>query len=143
MLLMREKKQISTYCGKICFGDTDAGGVVYYAQYLYFLEAARMKLLQDINFPHHQLISKFGLGFVVSDVEIHYKKSLKVEDEFKIELSLGEIGRVFFEVNHVIYNQNLVVNSGKVKLVCVDWQSGKPSSLPEIFLEAIKTSQNK
>lgn len=123
----------------VCFGDTDAYGVVYYAQYLYFLEAARLRFLEAIQCPHHTICEKYQIGLVVSDVALHYKSPLKVEDKFTVFLSIEDIKSASLVIRHRVEKEGVLCNDGTVTLVSLDLKTFHPKRLPASLLQAFQS----
>lgn len=115
---------------RIYYHDTDCGGVVYYANYLKFLEEARTEYFAQKNASIKQLADS-GIMFVVARQEIDYKFPAVYGDELDIITNIGVITGVRIEFLHEIYNQNkqLIVKA-KTTLVCVD-KNLKPCAIPE------------
>jgi acyl-CoA thioester hydrolase len=115
---------------RIYYHHTDCGGVVYYANYLNFLEEARTEFFALKNAPIKQLADS-GIMFVVARQEIDYKFPARYADELDIQTRLGEITPVRVEFLHEIYNQNKqIISRAKTILVCVD-KNLKPQAIPE------------
>ena len=121
---------------RIYYHHTDCVGVVYYANYLNFLEEARTEYFAQKNASIKQLADS-GTMFVVARQEIDYKFPAVYADELDIQTQVGEVTCVRIEFLHAIYNQNqrLIVKA-KTILVCVD-KSLKPQAIPEDLREKI------
>jgi len=115
---------------KIYYYHTDCGGVVYYANYLNFLEEARTEYFQEQGFSI-KLLADQGVMFVVSRQEIDYKAPAVYADQLNIKTQVGHVTGVRIEFLHEIYNQNqqLIVKA-KTILVCVDSHL-KPQAISE------------
>lgn len=115
---------------RIYYHHTDAGGVVYYAKYLEFLEEARTEFFSDRGISVKEL-TKQGILFVVARQEIDYKAPAFYGDILRIDSRITENGRVKLEFTYEIKNQNnQIVSIAKTVLVCVD-KDLKPMSIPE------------
>lgn len=115
---------------RIYYHHTDCGGVVYYANYLKFLEEARTEYFAQKNASIKQLADS-GIMFVVARQEIDYKFPAAYGDELDIATSIGAITGVRIEFLHEIYNQNKqIIVKAKTILVCVD-KKLKPQAIPE------------
>jgi acyl-CoA thioester hydrolase len=115
---------------RIYYHHTDCGGVVYYANYLNFLEEARTEYFALKNSSIKQL-ADCGIMFVVSRQEIDYKFPATYGDELDVQTQVGELTGVRIEFLHEIYNQNKrLIIKAKTILVCVD-KSLKPQAIPE------------
>jgi len=122
---------------RIYYHHTDCGGVVYYANYLNFLEEARTEYFALKNSSIKQLVDS-GTLFVVSRQEIDYKFPATYGDELDIQTQVGEISGVRIEFLHEIYNQNKrLIIKAKTILVCVD-RSFKPQAIPEDLRKNLK-----
>lgn len=115
---------------RIYYHHTDCGGVVYYANYLKFLEEARTEYFELKNASIKQLADS-GIIFVVSRQEIDYKFPAKYGDELDIQTQVAATSGVRIEFLHEIYNQNKqIIAKAKTILVCVDMNL-KPQAIPE------------
>ena len=115
---------------KIYYHDTDAGGVVYYANYLKYLEEARTELLAQKNILVKELSQKNTL-FVVSRQEINYKLPAVYADILQIDTKISKISAVRIEFDYEIRNQkDQLLSCAKTTLVCVD-SKFKPKPIPE------------
>ena len=115
---------------RIYYHHTDCGGVVYYANYLNFLEEARTEYFAQKNSSIKQLADS-GIMFVVARQEIDYKLPAVYGDELDIQTQIGVLGGARIEFLHEIYNQNKqVIAKAKTTLVCVD-KNLKPQAIPE------------
>lgn len=115
---------------RIYYHHTDCGGVVYYANYLKFLEEARTEYFEQKNASIKQLADS-GIMFVVARQEIDYKFPAQYGDELDVQTKIGEMSGVRIEFLHEIYNQNKqIIVKAKTTLVCVD-KNLKPCAIPE------------
>jgi acyl-CoA thioester hydrolase len=115
---------------RIYYHHTDCGGVVYYANYLNFLEEARTEYFAQKNASIKHLADS-GVMFVVSRQEIDYKFPAVYGDDLDIQTQVGQITGVRVEFLHEIYNQNQrLIIKAKTILVCVD-KTLKPQAIPE------------
>ncbi len=123
----------------IYYHHTDCGGVVYYANYLKFLEEARTEYFALKNASIKQLADS-GIMFVVSRQEVDYKFPARYADQLDIQTKTGEITHVRIEFLHEIYNQNKqIIVKAKTILVCVD-KNLKPQGIPEVLRQKISTN---
>jgi acyl-CoA thioester hydrolase len=120
---------------KVYYEDTDSGGVVYYANYLKFLERARSESLVSIGFSNKKIKDDFEFLIIVKSCNIDYKKSAKLEDELSIRSFVKSITKTSFFMNQIITrNEDLIVEA-KIHLVFVN-KNGKPVKIPEeIYLK--------
>ena len=131
---------------KVYYEDTDAGGVVYYANYLKYLERARTEALSTIGLSNLQIRDKFGSLIIVKSCNIEYKKSAKLEDELKIRSFIKSVSKTSFHMNQIITNGETTIVEAQVHLVFVN-TDGKPVKIPDeiyskfkpYFCDTIKT----
>ena len=120
---------------KVYYEDTDSGGVVYYANYLRFLERARTEALFSIGYSNIKIKEKFNSQIIVKSCNIEYKKSAFLEDELTIRSFVKSITKTSFLMNQVITKDKDLIVDAQVHLVFVD-KKGKPIKIPnEIYLK--------
>ena len=122
---------------KVYYEDTDAGGVVYYANYLKYLERARTEALSTIGLSIIQVKEKFGALIIVKSCNIEYKKSAQLEDELKIRSFVKSVTKTSFFMNQIITNGDSTIVEAQVHLVFVN-EKGKPVKVPEIIFDNFK-----
>ena len=122
---------------KVYYEDTDAGGVVYYANYLKYLERARTEALSTIGLSNIQIKEKFGALIIVKSCNIEYKKSAQLEDELKIRSFVKSVTKTSFFMNQIITNEDKTIVEAQVHLVFVN-EKGKPVKVPEIIFDNFK-----
>ena len=122
---------------KVYYEDTDAGGVVYYANYLKYLERARTEALSTIGLSNLQIKDKFGAQIIVKSCNIEYKKSAQLEDELKIRSFVKSVTKTSFYMNQIITNDETTIVVAQVHLVFVN-EKGKPVKVPEIIFDNFK-----
>ena len=122
---------------KVYYEDTDAGGVVYYANYLKYLERARTEALSTIGLSNIQIKEKFGALIIVKSCNIEYKKSAQLEDELKIRSFVKSITKTSFFMTQIISREKELIVEAKIHLVFVN-SSGKPVKIPDIIFENFK-----
>ncbi len=122
---------------KVYYEDTDAGGVVYYANYLKYLERARTEALASIGLSNLQLKNKFGTLIIVKSCNIEYKKSAYLEDELNIRSFIKSVTKTSFLMNQFITKGENIIVEAKVHLVFVN-EKGKPIKVPDVIFENFK-----
>ena len=122
---------------KVYYEDTDAGGVVYYANYLKFLERARTEALVSVGFSNRKIKDDFGALIIVKSCNIEYKKSAHLEDELDIRSFIKSISKTSFFMNQLISRKDDLIVDAKVHLVLVNDKS-KPIKIPEILFKNFK-----
>ena len=122
---------------KVYYEDTDAGGVVYYANYLKYLERARTEALSTIGLSNLKIKDKFGALIIVKSCNIEYKKSAQLEDKLKIRSFVKSVTKTSFYMNQIITNDETTIVEAQVHLVFVN-EKGKPVKVPEIIFDNFK-----
>ena len=122
---------------KVYYEDTDAGGVVYYANYLKFLERARTEALVTIGFNNKKIKEDYGALIIVKSCNIEYKKPSYLEDELKIRSFVKSVTKTSFFMSQFISRDDELIVEAKVHLVFVD-KSGKPVKVPEVIFKVFK-----
>ena len=122
---------------KVYYEDTDAAGVVYYANYLKYLERARTEALSTIGLSNIQIKEKFGALIIVKSCNIEYKKSAQLEDELKIRSFVKSVTKTSFFMNQIITIGDKTIVEAQVHLVFVN-EKGKPVKVPEIIFDNFK-----
>ncbi|MDC1112253.1 YbgC/FadM family acyl-CoA thioesterase [Candidatus Pelagibacter sp.] len=120
---------------KVYYEDTDSGGVVYYANYLKFLERARTEALFLVGYSNKKIKDDFGSLIIVKACNIEYKKSAHLEDELTVRSFVKSISKTSFFMNQIITKDDDVIVEAQVHLVFVNTE-GKPFKIPdEIYLK--------
>ena len=115
---------------KVYYEDTDAGGVVFYANYLKFLERARTEALVTLGFSNKKIKEDFGALIIVKSCNIEYKISAQLEDELNIRSFVKSITKTSFLMHQFISRGKDLIAEAKVHLVFVNTK-GKPMKIPE------------
>ena len=131
---------------KVYYEDTDSGGVVYYANYLKFLERARTEALFSIGFSNKKIKKTYNSLIIVKSCNIEYKKSTYLEDELVVRSFVKSITKTSFFMNQIITKDKEVIIEAQVHLVFVN-TNGKPVKIPDeiyskfrpYFCDTIKT----
>ena len=122
---------------KVYYEDTDSGGVVYYANYLKYLERARTEALFSIGFSNKKIQDQFSSIIIVKSCNIEYKKSAHLEDELKIRSFVKSITKTSFFMNQIITKDKDVIVEAQVHLVFVNKDS-KPVKIPDEIYSKFK-----
>ena len=122
---------------KVYYEDTDAGGVVYYANYLKYLERARTEALASIGLSNLQIKQKFGALIIVKSCNIEYKKSAHLEDELKIRSFIKSITKTSFVMNQFVTRNQEAIVDAQVHLVFIN-ENSKPVKVPDLIFDNFK-----
>ena len=122
---------------KVYYEDTDAGGVVYYANYLKFLERARTEALVTLGFNNKKIKDDFGAIIIVKSCNIEYKISAYLEDELSIRSFVKSITKTSFFMDQFISRGEDLIVEAKVRLVFIN-DKGKPMKIPGTLFQDFK-----
>lgn len=120
-----------TWPVRVYYEDTDAGGIVYYANYLKFFERARTEWLRATGVGQQALMDEHGAGFVVRSMQIDYHASARLDDVVTLTLSIAKLGRASVLFSQQALRGGQVLASAHVKVGCVDLTSLRPRAIPE------------
>ena len=122
---------------RVYWEDTDAGGVVYYANYLKFMERARSEWLRAHGFEQDVLRDEAGVVFVVRRVEIDYLSPARFNEQLEVSVQLHEMGRASLSVRQELMRGADRLAQAVVTLACVDAARFKPVKIPAPILQAL------
>jgi acyl-CoA thioester hydrolase len=133
---------------RVYYEDTDAGGVVYYANYLKFFERCRTEWLRATGYQQEDLLLDSGIVFMVRSVNIEYRKPARLDDIVRVSLKVEKISRVqIFFRQHVLRAHPLLENtweelvSGTIQIVCVNSALLKSTPIPEFLRSRLENLQ--
>lgn len=115
---------------RVYYEDTDAGGVVYYANYLKYAERARTEMLRHLGIENSHMQSCHGLAFVVRHIEADYRRPARLDDALEVSLELTRVGGASLEGTQVIACQGQDLVRLNIRLGCMDINTGGPGRLP-------------
>ncbi|MGH8283965.1 MAG: tol-pal system-associated acyl-CoA thioesterase [Gammaproteobacteria bacterium] len=132
-------RAVFTWPVRVYYEDTDMGGVVYYANYLRFLERARTEWLRHLGFEQDMLRERLGVQFVVVGIKLDYHRPARFNDELLVSVNVIGIKRVSLVFDQAIHDASAggaLVCSAEIRVACVDSVTIKPKPLPrEIVAE--------
>ena len=126
-----------THDVKVYYEDTDAGGVVYYANYLKYLERARTEALSSIGLSNTKIKNDFGTLIIVKSCNIEYKKSAHLEDNLQIKSYINSISKTSLIMNQSIFKDKDPIIEAQIHIVFINEKS-KPVKIPEKILKEFK-----
>ena len=133
------KNKIFSLPVRVYFQDTDAGGVVYHANYLNFMERARTEWLRERHgYSNAGLMKEFGMVFVVRSLKLDYLKPALLDDWLDVTAQIKDIGRSRISLLQTVRRGAEILTEAEVHLVCVSLESFKPVSVPEVLREQWK-----
>lgn len=122
---------------RVYYEDTDAGGVVYYANYLAFMERARTEWLRSIGYENQQLMEELGLVFAVRRACVDYLGPARLDDLLDVVVRISKVKRASLVFEQHIMRGDTLLCSGEITLVCVDLGSFRPAAIPDSILKEI------
>ncbi|MEJ5211367.1 MAG: tol-pal system-associated acyl-CoA thioesterase [Burkholderiales bacterium] len=129
---------VFTWPVRVYYEDTDAGGVVYYANYLRFLERARTEWLRAAGFEQPQLLRDFDVIFVVRALTIEYLRPAHFNDLLSVTVSPLHLGRSVLDLAQTIERDALLVTA-RVKIACVQASTFRPTGIPAVLRNRLES----
>jgi acyl-CoA thioester hydrolase len=131
-----------TWPTRVYWEDTDAGGIVYYANYLRFLERARTEWLRSLGYSQRTLSEEQGLLFAVVNLTVDYRRPARLDDELQVSCAAVADGQVAVRFEQGVYRgnaapQTLLVQA-RVRAACLDARTLRPRRLPGFLCEALR-----
>lgn len=123
---------------RVYIEDTDAGGIVYYANYLKFMERARTEYMRSLGYGKVALFD--GLQLVVHDLQLKYHKPAVLDDEIIVSAKLTGVTRVTFSMSQTVYLGDQLLVEGSVRVACINADTKRPKAVPKEMFENL-TSQ--
>jgi acyl-CoA thioester hydrolase len=123
---------------RVYFQDTDAGGVVYHASYVNFMERARTEWLRSFGYSNAGLMKELGVVFVVRSLKLDYLRPALLDDMLSVTAQIREVGRSRISLAQSVLRDDEVLTEAEVHLVCVSMATFKPVSVPEVLREQWK-----
>jgi acyl-CoA thioester hydrolase len=116
---------------RVYYEDTDAGGVVYYANYLRFMERARTEWLRSLGFEQDELLRQHGVLFAVRSVQLDFLKPARFNDLLTVTVDVGRRGRASMTLRQCAKQGDLVLCEGEVKIACIEAKTFTPCAMPD------------
>ena len=126
-------KQFS-WAVRVYYEDTDAGGIVYYGNYLKFMERARTEWLRSCGIDVAELADSERLMFTVRAIALDFLKPARLSDNLDVSVGIRRIRRVSVELEQVIVRAGELLCTGQVRLACVDVDTLKPKAMPKTIV---------
>ena len=125
---------------RIYVEDTDAGGIVFYANYLKFMERARTELMRSLGFDKPALFD--DMQFVVCEVSLKYHSPAVLDDQISVTAVLSKASRVSFEMTQQVFRGDELLVEGWVKVACVNSATKRPQGMPKPMFKALNENFN-
>lgn len=135
-----EMPSVFTWTVRVYYEDTDAGGIVYYANYLKFFERARTEWLRSLGIHQQDLLSAEGAAFVVRSASVEYLGAARLDDELTLRLNIEKLGRASVQFSQQAWRGDTLLASASVKVGCVDAATLRPRSIPDIAADKMRAA---
>jgi acyl-CoA thioester hydrolase len=122
---------------RVYWEDTDGGGVVYYANYLKFLERARTEWLRSLGFVQTELVKDPGIVFVVASLTIDYRRPARLDDSLMVTSEYRPDGAACLRFEQKICRAEEVLVEASVRVACLDAQTFRPKRLPATLVNVL------
>ncbi|MDB5819641.1 MAG: 4-hydroxybenzoyl-CoA thioesterase [Rhizobacter sp.] len=122
---------------RVYWEDTDAGGVVFYANYLKYFERARTEWLRSLGFSQETLRTEAAAMFVVAATNVRYLRPARLDDELRVSVAVLEAGRATLAIAQQALRGDELVAEGDIRIGCVDAGTFRPRRIPTDLLTAI------
>jgi len=126
------------YTARVYYQDTDAGGIVYHANYLAFAERARTEALRAMGAPHAQMVEECGVMFVVRRVNLHYQRPARLEDVIRIETRITEVNGASVTLRQHFWRDKESLAVLELGLACARVADGKAARIPAEWAKRLK-----
>jgi acyl-CoA thioester hydrolase len=123
---------------RVYWEDTDAGGVVFYANYLKYFERARTEWLRALGVGQQALREETGAIFIVSDTRVRYHRPARLDDLLDVTVLLRETGRATMLIDQQAWRGDTLLAEGEIRIGCVDAGTFRPRRIPTSVLDALK-----
>ena len=135
-----EMPSVFTWTVRVYYEDTDAGGIVYYANYLKFFERARTEWLRSLGIHQQDLLANEAAAFVVRSASVDYLGAARLDDELTLRLSIEKLGRASVQFSQQAWRGDTLLASANVKVGCVDASTLRPRSIPDIAADKMRAA---
>ncbi|EEO28111.2 tol-pal system-associated acyl-CoA thioesterase [Oxalobacter paraformigenes] len=115
---------------RVYFEDTDAGGIVFYGNYLKFYERARTEWLRSMGIGQQFLKDEYRILFVVKNVSVDYKRSAVLDDCLQVTTGISRMKGASLEFEQAVWREDTLLSTATVKVVCVGMDNMKPAPIP-------------
>jgi acyl-CoA thioester hydrolase len=135
---MSKRQHVFALPVRVYFQDTDAGGVVYHASYVNFMERARTEWLRGFGYTNAGLMKELGVVFVVRSLKMDYLRPALLDDLLSVTARVKELGRSRLTLLQSVLRGVELLTEAEVHLVCVSMATFKPVSVPEVLRDQLK-----
>jgi acyl-CoA thioester hydrolase len=124
---------------RVYWEDTDAGGIVFYANYLKFFERARTEWLRSLGFEQERLRADAGIAFVVTETAVRYRRPARLDDVLDVTVRVSHLGQASLAVEQQAWRAGELLAEGTIRVGCVELGTFRPRRVPDDILSTIRT----
>ncbi|HEV3426710.1 MAG TPA: tol-pal system-associated acyl-CoA thioesterase [Paraburkholderia sp.] len=132
-----------TWPVRVYYEDTDAGGIVFYANYLKFFERARTEWLRACGVDQRRLAEESGTLFVVRSTALDYRSPARLDDVVTVVSRLDKLGRASVDFMQEAWRGETLLATGKIRVACVDGAAMRPAAIPGPVFDALERGMKK
>ncbi|ESS72678.1 Tol-pal system-associated acyl-CoA thioesterase [Methyloglobulus morosus KoM1] len=121
---------------RVYYEDTDAGGVVFYANYLKYMERARTELLRTEGFEQDELMTNDGIVFAVRSLQVEYRKPARFNQLLQVSAEINQLKKASLEFAQLITHDEQLLVTADVRIACLDINTMKPKAIPDHLIRA-------
>jgi acyl-CoA thioester hydrolase len=136
-----EMPSVFTWSVRVYYEDTDAGGIVYYANYLKFFERARTEWLRSLGIHQQDLLTTQAAAFVVRSATVEYLGAARLDDELTLRLSVEKLGGASVQFAQQALRGEVLLATANVKVGCVDPTTMRPRSIPDTAADKMRAAR--
>lgn len=127
---------------RVYIEDTDAGGIVYYVNYLKYMERSRTEFLRTLGYDKPAILDG-GLLLVVHSADVNYRRSATLDDLLSVETQIHKLARTYVEFLQQVWRGDELLCEGKIKVACVKAEVMKPSAMPLALYEQLEQTNRR
>jgi acyl-CoA thioester hydrolase len=127
---------------RVYYEDTDAGGIVFYANYLKFFERARTEWLRACGIDQQKLADSDGIVFVVRRTAVEYSAPARLDDQIRVTSRIERLGRASVDFHQEAWRGDVLLAGGDIRIASVDRASIRPAPVPESVLQGLRRGPN-
>lgn len=134
-----QEKHAGRISVRVYYEDTDAAGVVYYANYLKFIERGRTELLRRAGFEQHRLSKEHGVAFAVRSLNADYLQAARLDDELEVTSAIESMGRAQILFHQEVRRAGELLFTAQVRIACFDPARGRAAAMPRPIYDFLRT----
>ena len=123
---------------RVYWEDTDAAGIVFYANYLKFFERARTEWLRSFGFEQERLRAEAGIAFVVTETSVRYRRPARLDDVLAVSVAVRRLGQASLDVAQEARRADELLASGTIRIGCVELGTFRPRRFPDEILSSLR-----